>query len=102
MTKFDIKYILASYIVFVRRCVVNKDRVIDFANYVIENNATIRKTASVFGYSKSTVHNDIQKKLKKINSQLYYKVKKILQNNFCEKHLRGGESTRQKYLKLKK
>ncbi len=78
------------------------DRVIDYANYIIENNATIRKTAVFFGYSKSTVHNDIQKKLKKINGDLYFKVKIILKNNFLEKHLRGGESTRQKYLKLNK
>ena len=78
------------------------DRVIDFANYIINNNATIRKTANFFGYSKSTVHNDIQKKLKKINVNLYMYVKNVLQNNFLEKHLRGGESTRQKYLKLNK
>lgn len=78
------------------------NRVIDFANYIIENNSTIRKTAVFFGYSKSTVHNDIQKKLKKINSELYFKVKIILKNNFLEKHIRGGESTKQKYLKIKK
>ncbi len=78
------------------------DRVVDFANYIINNNATIRKTAIFFGYSKSTVHNDIQKKLKKINVNLYMHVKNVLQNNFLEKHLRGGESTRQKYLKLNK
>ena len=82
---------------------VNKNnRVLDFANYIIENNATIRQTAIVFGYSKSTVHNDIQKKLKKINFSLYEKVKIILNKNFLEKHLRGGESTKQKYLKLNK
>ncbi len=77
------------------------NRVIDFANYIIDNNSTIRKTAVFFGYSKSTVHNDIQKKLKKINSDLYFKVKIILENNFLEKHIRGGESTKQKYLKIK-
>ena len=77
------------------------NRVIDFANYIIDNNSTIRKTAVFFGYSKSTVHNDIQKKLKKINSDLYFKVKIILENNFLEKNIRGGESTKQKYLKIK-
>ncbi len=78
------------------------NRVIEFANYIIDNNSTIRKAASFFGYSKSTIHNDIQKKLKKINSDLYFKVKIILKNNFLEKHIRGGESTKQKYLKIKK
>ena len=82
---------------------VNKNnRVLNFANYIIENNATIRQTANVFGYSKSTVHNDIQKKLKKINNLLYEKVKIILNKNFLEKHLRGGESTKQKYLNINK
>lgn len=81
-------------------CSVNNvDRVICFANYLIDNNSTIRKTALYFGFSKSTVHNDIQKKLKKINVDLYEKVKIILQNNFNEKHLRGGEATKKKYLK---
>ena len=82
---------------------MNKNnRVLNFANYIIENNATIRQTANVFGYSKSTVHNDIQKKLKKINNLLYEKVKIILNKNFLEKHLRGGESTKQKYLNINK
>ncbi len=77
------------------------ERVIFFASYIIDNNATIRQTAKAFGYSKSTVHNDIQKKLKKCNKQLFEKVKIILENNFSNKHIRGGESTKQKYLKLK-
>lgn len=79
----------------------NIERVKNFANYIVENNATIRQTASVFGYSKSTVHNDIQKKLKKVDNKLFEKVKIILQNNFLEKHIRGGQSTKQKYLKIK-
>lgn len=79
----------------------NIERVKNFANYIVENNATIRQTASVFGYSKSTVHNDIQKKLKKVDNKLFEKVKIILLNNFLEKHIRGGMSTKQKYLKIK-
>ena len=41
------------------------ERVVDFAKYIIDNKSTIRKTAFFFGYSKSTVHNDIKNKLKK-------------------------------------
>ena len=81
---------------------MKKERIVDFANYMILYNATIRQTANYFGYSKSTVHNDIHKKLKKINSRLYQEVKKILKINFEQKHIRGGESTKQKYLKNKK
>ncbi len=76
----------------------NKDRVLDFANYILINNATIRQTANFFGYSKSTVHLDIHKKLKKINANLFYEVQKILDKNFNEKHIRGGISTKNKYL----
>lgn len=69
------------------------------AGFIIENKSTIRATAEVFGYSKSLVHNDVSNKLKKINSGLYKEVKEILNKNFEEKHLRGGEATKNKYLK---
>lgn len=81
--------------------VKNYDRVLNFATYILQNNATIRQTAKVFNYSKSTVHNDIHKKLKKINYPLFEKIQKILDKNFLEKHIRGGQSTKQKYLKIK-
>ena len=76
-----------------------KNRVLDFAHYIVENGATIRQTAKFFGYSKSTVHMDIHKKLKKINASLFNEVQKILDKNFNEKHIRGGNSTKNKYLK---
>ena len=68
-----------------------------FAKYIIENNSTIRKTAIYFNISKSTVHNDISKKLLYENKSLYDEVKKILVKNFNEKHIRGGLSTKLKY-----
>ncbi len=33
-----------------------EERAIDIANYIIENNATVRQTAKQYGISKSTVH----------------------------------------------
>lgn len=80
---------------------MEKQRCEEFANYILTNNATIRQTAKVFGYSKSTVHNDLGLPLKKANPKLYEKIKIILKINFEEKHLRGGEATKQKYLKNK-
>ena len=70
-----------------------------FARYIVDNNSTIRKTAQYFKMSKSTVHNDLNKKLENKNYGLYLEVKKILLKNFNEKHIRGGESTRNKYKK---
>lgn len=33
-----------------------EERAVEIANYIIENNATVRQTAKQFGISKSTVH----------------------------------------------
>ena len=74
------------------------ERCISLANYMIENNATVRETARKFEISKSTVHKDITEKLSKINYALYESVQVILQKNKSERHLRGGEATRKKYI----
>lgn len=73
-------------------------RTIDYALYIIDNNATIRQTAKQFNVAKSTVHYDLKNRLKHYDKDLYLKVKQILQNNFNEKHIRGGFATKQKYL----
>ena len=74
-----------------------KSRAELFGEYIIENNSTIRKTAKYFDVSKSTVHNDLSKKLRIENYELYLKVNKILKNNFETKHIRGGIATKSKY-----
>ena len=68
-----------------------------FALYIIEHNSTIRKCAKVFGVGKSTVHNYLSLKLRKTNIEMYKAVKKVLEVNFAEKHIRGGFATKQKY-----
>ena len=77
------------------------DRAVILAKYIIENKSTVRSTARNFGISKSTVHKDITEKLKNSDVILYYEVKKILEINKEERHIRGGEATRKKYEKLK-
>ena len=76
-------------------------RAIDIANYIIEHNTTVRQTAKQFGISKSTVHQDITTKLEKANKRLYDEVKTVLDKNKQERHIRGGEATKQKYQALK-
>ena len=71
------------------------------ADYVIESGATVRQTAVYFGISKSTVHKDLTDRLKKSNKALYDEVSKVLFKNKAERHIRGGEATRKKYLKEK-
>lgn len=74
------------------------DRAIRLAEYIVETKNTVRKTASVFGISKSTVHKDVTERLKHINPPLYREVGIILEQNKQERHVRGGEATRQKYI----
>lgn len=69
--------------------------------YVVEHNSTVRETAKVFEMSKSSVHNDLHKKLPKINTSLYLLVQKIMDENFSVRHIRGGLATKAKYLKKK-
>lgn len=70
--------------------------------YIYENNATIRQAAKQFSYSKSTVHVDVSKRLKRVDGALFDKVRLVLENNFEEKHLRGGLATKIKYKNAKK
>jgi putative DeoR family transcriptional regulator (stage III sporulation protein D) len=67
----------------------------------VENRTTVRATAKQFSISKSTVHKDITHHLKKVNPPLYEQVQMILDTNKDERHLRGGEATKQKYLQKK-
>lgn len=79
-----------------------KERSEALAEYVIDTGATVRACASFFGISKSTVHKDLTVKLRYINPSLHKEVKKILDLNKSERHIRGGEATRKKYLKSAK
>ncbi len=79
-----------------------KERCEVFGEYVVENKVTVRAAASHFGISKSTVHKDLTWRLKKINPALFSEVKAVLDKNKSERHLRGGEATRKKYLKVNK
>ena len=75
-----------------------EERAIDIANYIIENNATVRQTAGQFGISKSTVHKDVPERLEQINPSLAAQARKVLDVNKSERHIRGGMATREKYL----
>ena len=75
------------------------ERAIRLAEYIVETKNTVRQTAVVFGISKSTVHKDVTERLKRINPPLYREVGLVLEQNKQERHMRGGEATRQKYMK---
>lgn len=76
-----------------------RERCEEMASYIIEHQATVRQCAAVFALSKSTIHKDITNRLYYINRPLYEQVKEILEKNKSERHIRGGEATRLKYLR---
>lgn len=78
-----------------------KTRVIKEANYIVDNKSTIRKCADIFKVSKSTVHNDLSKRLNKIDISLYKKVRDIIEINKEQRHIRGGIATKKKYREIR-
>lgn len=74
-----------------------EERVLEVAKYIIESKSTIRKTAKIFGVSKSTVHKDITERLPKINPAVAKEAREILELNKAERHIRGGRATKLKY-----
>jgi len=77
-----------------------EERAMEIAHYIIENNATVRQTAKAFGISKSTVHKDVAERLSQINPALANEVRKVLDVNKSERHIRGGLATKEKYLHM--
>ena len=78
-----------------------KERCEILGEYLVANRATVRAVAAQFSISKSTVHKDVTERLLHKNPTLYASVKEILDENKSERHLRGGEATRRKYLDRK-
>ena len=66
--------------------------------YIVENRATVRRAAARYGISKSTVHKDVTETLRHVNPILWESVAEVLEQNKNERHLRGGEATRQRHL----
>ena len=79
-----------------------EERAMEIANYIIENNATVRQTAKAFGISKSTVHKGVAERLAQINPTLAAEARKVLDVNKSERHIRGGMATKEKYLHMEK
>jgi len=73
----------------------------DLAVYIIETGATVRTAAKEFGISKSTVHKDLSQKLPQCNPVLYKQVRRVLEENKAQRHIRGGMATKAKYLREK-
>ena len=75
-----------------------EERAIEIARYIIDNHTTVRQAAKHFGISKSTVHKDCTERLVQVNPSLAAEVRKVLDVNKSERHIRGGRATKEKYL----
>ena len=75
-----------------------EERVIKCAEYIVTTGCTVRACSAHFSVSKSTVHKDVTERLQYINADLYEKVRKVLNFNLSERHIRGGRATRDKYM----
>lgn len=78
-----------------------QERAIMLGEYILSTGATVRAAAKEFHISKSTVHKDVSQRLERIDRPLFLEVKKILEKNLRERHIRGGLATQQKYQVLR-
>jgi len=76
-------------------------RVLKEAEYIAAHGATVRAAARALGVSKSTVHKDMEARLKRLSPALYAEVAAVFRRNKAERHLRGGEATRLRYARLR-
>ncbi len=83
--------------VFDLKAISIEERAINLAHYIIDSKDTVRGAARKFGISKSTVHKDVSERLLKINPVLAIEVRRILDENKAERHIRGGMATKLKY-----
>ncbi|MBO4815610.1 MAG: sporulation transcriptional regulator SpoIIID [Clostridia bacterium] len=74
-----------------------EERAVSLAQYIIDSKDTVRGAAKKFGVSKSTVHKDVSERLIHINKSLAVEVRKVLDENKAERHIRGGMATKLKY-----
>lgn len=66
---------------------------LDIANYIVENKATVRQAAKYFWISKTTVHKHMTKTLVAINPELAKDVRNVLDYNKSQRCSRGGIAT---------
>ncbi len=74
-----------------------EERACELAEYILENQTTVRAAAKKFGISKSTVHKDITQRLERYSPSLYLQIRDLMDINKAERHIRGGLATRKKY-----
>ena len=75
---------------------ITDELIMDIAKYFVQTKSTVRETAGYFGMSKSTVYDVLTKRVR--SAYLKEKIDEILEFNRLIAPMRGGESTRRKYM----
>ena len=76
------------------------ERIKEEASQILLTKMTIREIAKLYGISKSTVHKDLNDRLIQIDPLKHEQIKQIFKEHIEVRHIRGGESTKRKYLHL--
>ncbi len=79
-----------------------EERVLKCAEYIIQTGCTVRACSAHFAISKSTVHKDVTERLQSIDEALFEEVREVLSVNLQQRHIRGGQATKEKYLRVKR
>ena len=75
------------------------DRTVNEADYIIASGCTIRECSKKFNIGKTSTHKDLNERLLRINKKLYSQVHLILERNWNERAIRGGNATKRNYRK---
>ena len=83
-----------------------EDVELEIARCFVERQPTIRKTAKELKISKSTVHKKLRSFIDRphvsdYEKDLAGKVSRIIEKNTQERHIRGGNKTKEKFLEIK-
>lgn len=74
-----------------------KEKVLKEALYVLNNNKTIRDAAKELSVSKSVLHRHLSYYLRKIDYDMYLKIKNLFLEHNKVRHIHGGIATKNKY-----
>ena len=78
-----------------------EERAVKCAEYIVKTGCTVRACSAHFCISKSTVHKDVAERLRFIDADLFEQVREVLSLNLSERHIRGGQATKEKYKRVK-
>jgi putative DeoR family transcriptional regulator (stage III sporulation protein D) len=72
-------------------------RAVKIARYIIKTGDTVRKAAAKFRLAKSAVYKDVAERLPEIEPGLAERVRRVLDENKSQRHIRGGQTIKERW-----